>query len=150
MIVGLQWSVHFCSTATGPTHTYIHLLLLILSSFMFYPKNGYSFLCRTSLLVYSRCRSLHLLIPNSAGDGLGGRSVFTDACEMKRTWHFLFKVLAFVKMCFKFASGCFHCGSAGTSPTSIHEDSGSIPGLTRGLQDLALPRALVTVAVPIF
>ena len=28
-----------------------------------------------------------------------------------------------------------HLGSAATNPTSIHEDVGSIPGLTQGLQD---------------
>ena len=35
--------------------------------------------------------------------------------------------------------GSSHCGSAVMSPTSIHEDVGSIPGPTRGVKDLALP-----------
>ena len=32
-----------------------------------------------------------------------------------------------------------HCGLAETNPTSIHEDSDSIPGLTWWVEDLKLP-----------
>ena len=36
-----------------------------------------------------------------------------------------------------------HCGSAETSATSIHEDSGMIPGLTHWVKDQALPRGVI-------
>ena len=40
----------------------------------------------------------------------------------------------------------FHCGSAVTNPTSIHEASGLIPDLAQLVKDPALPQALVWVA----
>ena len=39
----------------------------------------------------------------------------------------------------KHFTGSSHCGSVVTNPTSIHEDTGSIPGLTQWVKDQVLP-----------
>ena len=43
------------------------------------------------------------------------------------------------KILFKNHAGCSHRGSAETNLTSIHEDTGLIPGLDQWVKDLALP-----------
>ena len=41
-------------------------------------------------------------------------------------------------MCLKVSPRSSHCGLVVTNPTSIHEDTGSIPGLTQWVKDPAL------------
>ena len=48
------------------------------------------------------------------------------------------KVLFIILFSKKISSGSSHCGSVVASPTSIHEDVGSTPGLARWVKDLVL------------
>ena len=69
VIVDLQCSFNFCYTAKWPSHTFIYILFLTLSSIMFYHKRLYTVSCaiysRTSLLIHSKYNDLHLLSTNS-------------------------------------------------------------------------------------
>ena len=67
ILVDLQYSVNICCTAKWPSHTCIYILFLTSSSIMFHrkwPNIGPCALQRTSLLIPSKCNSLHLLTPN--------------------------------------------------------------------------------------
>ena len=62
---GLTMFFSFCCIVKWLSHTYIHTILT-LSSIMFCPKEiGYSSLCRTLLLIHSKCNSLHVVTLNS-------------------------------------------------------------------------------------
>ena len=74
-IFDILCSVYFCYTAnwtshsymyTPHTHTYIHILFHMFSSAIFYDWIRFPVLYhRISLLIHSKCNSLHLLISNS-------------------------------------------------------------------------------------
>ena len=43
----------------------------------------------------------------------------------------------------KYATWSSYCSSMKTNPTSIHENTGSIPGPTQKVRDLVFPRAVI-------
>ena len=53
-------------------------------------------------------------------------------------------IISHVTLKNNFRSSC--CGSVEMNLTSIHQDAGLIPGLAQQVKDLALPRAVVSVA----
>ena len=66
----------------------------------------------------------------AAGGGWGGGGVQVDLkTRLRRIWFLVFKSQGPGSSC---------CGSEVTNLTSIHEDVGSILGLSQGVKDLAL------------
>ena len=67
-ISAIHHSIYICTymCVYMYTHTHTHILFLILVSIILYPKRWDIVPCgRTSLLIHSKCNSLHLPTPNS-------------------------------------------------------------------------------------